>query len=115
MILEGEEDGAVIRVEIRVLDEIVTVAGVETRVVEERETEDEELIEVSRNFFAQARDGTVCYFGEDVDFLEDGEVVCPLHRWRFRLSTGRCTSVRGESVHRFDHRVEDGRVWVRVP
>ncbi len=39
LILEGKEDGATIRVEIRVLDEIELVAGVDTRVVEERETE----------------------------------------------------------------------------
>ncbi|UCF20937.1 MAG: hypothetical protein JSU87_05940, partial [Gemmatimonadota bacterium] len=43
------------------------VAGVTTRVVEEREWVDGELIEVSRNYFAEASDGTVCYFGEEVD------------------------------------------------
>ncbi|MGH7564433.1 MAG: hypothetical protein ACREK5_08420, partial [Gemmatimonadota bacterium] len=58
------------------------VAGVDTRVVEERETEDGELIEVSRNFFAQAADGTLCYFGENVDFFEDGEVVSHEGAWR---------------------------------
>src|SRR5262249_49514231 len=34
-------------------------------------------------------------------WIEDGEAVCPLHRWRFRLSSGRCTTVRGQSLHRF--------------
>jgi hypothetical protein len=46
------------------------------RVVEERETEEGELKEVSRNFFAlcaPARD--VYYFGEEVDMFEDGEIV----------------------------------------
>jgi hypothetical protein len=33
------------------------------------------LVEVSRDFFAQAPGGTVCYFGEDVDDYEDGEIV----------------------------------------
>ena len=82
LVLEGEEDGETIRVEITVLDETEEVAGVTTRVVEEREYEDGELVEVSRNFFAQAPDGTVCYFGEDVDDYEDGEVVSHEGEWR---------------------------------
>jgi hypothetical protein len=82
LVLEGDEDGAALRVEITVLDETETVAEVTTRVVEERETEDGELVEVSRNFFAQAPDGTVCYFGEDVEIFEDGEVVGNEGEWR---------------------------------
>ncbi len=59
-----------------VLDEIRVVDGVETRVVEERETEDGELVEISRNYFATDRTtGDVYYFGEDVDIYEDGKVV----------------------------------------
>ncbi len=55
------------RVQITVLDETEVVAGVTTRVVEEREWEGGKVEEVSRNFVAQASDGTVCYFGEEVD------------------------------------------------
>jgi nitrite reductase (NADH) small subunit len=47
-------------------------------------------------------------------WVEDGEAVCPLHRWRFRLDSGRCTTVRGTSVHRFPCEVRDGEVWVAV-
>jgi nitrite reductase/ring-hydroxylating ferredoxin subunit len=47
-------------------------------------------------------------------WIEEGEAVCPLHRWRFKLSTGRCTTVRGESLHRFSAEVRDGEVWVAV-
>lgn len=72
--LEGEEDDEFIEVLITVLDETEEVGGVITRVVEEREWVDGELLEISRNFFAVASDGTVCYFGEDVDIFEDGEV-----------------------------------------
>ena len=76
LILEGDEDGVTIRVEIDVLDETKDVAsGVTARVVKETEYEDDELIEISWNWFAQAPDGTVCYFGEDVDDYEDDEVV----------------------------------------
>jgi len=67
-VLEGVVDGELIHLEITVLDETEVVAGVTTRVVEEAEWADGEIAEISRNFFAQAvPDGTVCYFGEDVD------------------------------------------------
>lgn len=47
-------------------------------------------------------------------WVEHGEVVCPLHHWRFRLANGRCTSVRGYQLHVFPCEVRDGRVWVSV-
>ena len=47
-------------------------------------------------------------------WVEEGEAVCPLHRWRFRLTTGRCTTIRGQSLHRFPCEVRDGRVWVAL-
>jgi nitrite reductase (NADH) small subunit len=47
-------------------------------------------------------------------WVEEGEAVCPLHRWRFRLATGRCTTVRGVSVHRFRCEVRGEQVWVEV-
>jgi nitrite reductase/ring-hydroxylating ferredoxin subunit len=47
-------------------------------------------------------------------WIEDGEAVCPLHHWRFKLATGRCTSVRGQSLHRFRCEVRDDEVWVEV-
>src|SRR3954454_6693512 len=48
---EGKEDGKNARLVITVLQETKTVDGVETRVMEERETQDDQLVEVSRNFF----------------------------------------------------------------
>jgi nitrite reductase (NADH) small subunit len=47
-------------------------------------------------------------------WIEDGEAVCPLHRWRFRLKDGRCTTIRGESVHRFPCELREETVWVAV-
>ncbi len=71
--LEGVDDeGAAVLLIITILDETEVVAGVTTRVLEEMEFVDDDLIEVSRNFFAQAPDSTVCYFGEEVDICEDG-------------------------------------------
>lgn len=64
------------KVRIVVLDKTKVVDGVTTRVVEEREWMDGKLYEVAANYFAickQTKD--VFYFGEDVDFYEDGKIV----------------------------------------
>ena len=75
-------EGGNTRLEITALNETETVAGIPTRVVEERETEGGTLAEVSRNFFVQTQDGTVCYFGEDVDIYQGGVVVSHEGAWR---------------------------------
>lgn len=85
-ILEGTEGGALLRVVITVLDSTLDVAGVTTRIVEEVETEDGVLVEDSRNFFVQAVDGTVCYYGEDVDVYENGVIVDHPGQWRAGLN-----------------------------
>lgn len=81
-VFEGEEDGAALLLEIEVLDEVEVVAGVDTRVVQEREYEDGELVETSWNYFVQAEDGTVCYFGEAVDIVEDDGSISHEGAWR---------------------------------
>jgi len=79
--LEGQEEDdegeiETVRVEITVLNEIRLVAGVMTRVIEEREWIDDELYEVSRNFYAICQaTNDIYYFGEEVDFYEDGQIV----------------------------------------
>jgi hypothetical protein len=81
IVLESEDANELVR--ITVLDEVEVVAGVETRVVEEYEEVGGRLAEISRNFFAQTRNGTVCYFGEDVDiFDEEGNVSSHGGAWR---------------------------------
>jgi hypothetical protein len=74
--LDGKENGNPVRLVVTVLNETKNVGGVETRVVEERETYGGALAEVSRNYFAIEK-GTndVFYFGEDVDVYERGKVV----------------------------------------
>jgi hypothetical protein len=92
----GKEQGETMGLRITVLDETERLysgrRAITTRVVEEVEwvdanangviDEGEALIEVSRNFFAQTQDGTVCYFGEEVDIYEDGEIVSHEGAWR---------------------------------
>src|SRR3989454_12440741 len=72
LVLEGE--GA--QLTITVLNETKKVDGVETRVVEERETKGGQLVEVARNYFAiSKRTNDVFYFGEDVDMYKDGKIA----------------------------------------
>jgi hypothetical protein len=68
---------------VTVTDKTELVDGVVTRVVEERETEKGELIEISRNFFARnAATGDVYYFGESVDMYKNGKVTSHDGSWR---------------------------------
>lgn len=80
--LSGVANGVKEDLRITVLKKTERVAGITTLVMEERHQEDGELVEVSRNFFVQAPDGTVCYYGEDVDIYEDGQVVSHEGAWR---------------------------------
>jgi hypothetical protein len=92
IVLEGEEDGETVRVEITVSGARQRIAftgldgerrNVRARVVEEREFVDDEIVEVSRNFFARcAETNDIYYFGEDVDIYEDGHVVSHDGAWR---------------------------------
>lgn len=78
------------RLVVTVLDETQTVDGVDTRVVEERETKGQQLVEVSRNFFAiSARTNDVYYFGEDVDVYRNGKVHDHEGAWRSGVNGAR--------------------------
>ncbi len=78
---EGEEDDVPVRLLLTILDETREIDGITTRVFEEREWEDDELIEISWNYVAETADGTVCYFGEDVDDIENDMVFDHEGRW----------------------------------
>jgi hypothetical protein len=78
LVLENRKE----RLVITVLNDTKQVDGVETRVVEERETEGGELVEVSRNYYAiSKRTGNVYYFGEDVDIYKDGKIASHEGSW----------------------------------
>jgi hypothetical protein len=75
-VLEGVEDEDTARLVITVLNETKTIGGVETRVVEENESENGKTTEISRNFFAFCEEtGSIFYFGEEVDVYKDGKIV----------------------------------------
>jgi hypothetical protein len=86
-VYEGQETGpetdevVALRVEETVLEETNTIAGVEVRVLEVREYENGELVEMTRDYHAQSSDGTVYYLGEHVDDYEDGAVVGHSGQW----------------------------------
>ena len=78
LVLEDGDEQLVVTV----LDETKRIGDFDTRVVEERESRNGKLIEVSRNFFAiskQSKD--VYYFGEEVDIYRGGKVVRHAGAW----------------------------------
>lgn len=74
MVLEEEEEQE--RLTITVTNETKMIAGVETRVVEERETVAGQLAEFTRNYYAiDKRTNDVYYFGEEVDVYQNGKLI----------------------------------------
>lgn len=105
-ILEGEEGGVPIRLTITVQG-TKRVAGVTTRVVEEKEEEDGVVIEISKNYYAQASNGTVCYFGEDVDIFHPGEPTTHEGAWLAEGSNRPGIIMPAEPRPRLQYQMED--------
>jgi hypothetical protein len=82
--LEGydADDDVTLRVERVVTDETRTIDGVEVHVLEHREYHDDVIYEIAYNFYVESTAGTVCYFGEDVEFYEDGAFANTDGTWR---------------------------------
>lgn len=84
LVLENKKGG---RLVVTVLAQTKKIGNVETRVVEENESEKGKTTEVSRNFFAFCREnGGVYYFGEEVDIYKDGKIADHEGAW---LAEGR--------------------------
>jgi len=59
-----------------VLNETKVIDGVEARVVEDRETKNGQLVELTRDYYAiDSVTNDVYYFGEDVDVYKNGKVA----------------------------------------
>jgi hypothetical protein len=72
---EVDQEGNRERIELTVLDETYEVAlGIETRVIQDTVTMDGEVVEDTRDWYAQDSDGNVWYFGEDTAKYESGKV-----------------------------------------
>jgi len=75
---------------VTVLSDVEPIDDVAAGVLEERETRNGKLVEVSRNFMATDRNtGDVYYFGEDVDNYKDGKVVGHESAWRAGIGGAR--------------------------
>lgn len=76
LMFEKIEHSDTVSLSITVLNETKIIAGIETRIVEEKEFINGKIIEISRNYFAICtQTNSVFYFGEDVDIYKDGKVV----------------------------------------
>ena len=83
IVLLGEEEGETIQVNITVLNRTEMVGTIETRVVEEREIEDGELVEISYNYVALCNETKdLIYFGELSNEYEGGVIVGTGGSWR---------------------------------
>lgn len=80
---QKKDDGGTseIRVVSRLLDKTDTIAGVNVAVVEVTEHKDGQLLELTEDYYAQHRDGTVWYFGERVTDYKDGKPVGHEGQW----------------------------------
>ena len=47
--------------------------------------------------------------------VQDGEVVCPWHGWRYGLADGECSTLPGSAAAQcFEVKLEGQEVWLRV-
>jgi len=85
-VFQGTERGKSVRLTITVLNDTEQIDGVMTRIVEERETRNGTLVEVSRNAFAlNQKTKAVFYFGEAVDNYRQGQIHNHEGSWRAGL------------------------------
>lgn len=80
-IYEGTTDEGKERIVVDVLRETRQVMGVTCVVVRDTVTFEGQVIEDTYDWYAQHRDGSVWYFGEDTKELEDGKVVNTNGAW----------------------------------
>jgi hypothetical protein len=77
-----QPDGARQRIVVTVTRHtVMTAAGVRARVVRDTATEDGEVVEDTRDLYAQHRDGAVWYLGERTAEYRDGRVVSTEGSW----------------------------------
>jgi hypothetical protein len=90
LVLGGEDAGDAAQLMITVLNETREVNGTQARVIEERESVGDDLVEISRNFFATCEEtNNVFYFGEEVDIYENGMIVDHEGAWLAGEGTNR--------------------------
>jgi hypothetical protein len=69
------------KVDTRVLEATTVIDGLRSAVVAVRDYEDGELVESTRDYYAERADGSVLYMGEHVNDLEGGKVIGHGGQW----------------------------------
>jgi hypothetical protein len=77
------EDGAAQRVDVRVTDRTKVLGGVTARVVHDRVTRGDEVVEDTYDWYAQDSDGNLWYLGEDTKEYEDGKLKTTEGSWAY--------------------------------
>jgi hypothetical protein len=86
MVYEGKERGdsgetVTVRAVNQTLDRKRRIAGAPVATVDVKEYENGEIVEHTRDYYSQHRNGSVWYFGEHVDNYKDGKVVHHEGQW----------------------------------
>ena len=80
-VYEADTEDGLERIEVYVTDETKLVQGVETIIVWDRVWLNGELIEDTKDWYAQDKEGNVWYFGEDSKEMIDGKIVSYAGSW----------------------------------
>jgi len=80
-VYEAQTEDGLERIEVTVLEEKRTVMGVETTVVWDRVWLEGELIEDTKDWYAQDKEGNVWYFGEESKEYSEGEFLGTHGSW----------------------------------
>lgn len=81
-VYEGKTEEGIERTEVYVTNEKKKVLGVNTIVVRDKVWLNDELIEDTKDWYAQDKYGNVWYFGEDSKEIVDGKVVSAKGSWQ---------------------------------
>jgi hypothetical protein len=83
LIFEGINGKDTVKLVIKVLNETRKTGDIETRIVEEKETVNGKITEVSHNYYAICtQTNSVFYFGEDVDIYKEEKIIDHSGSWR---------------------------------
>jgi hypothetical protein len=73
VVMDSDLEGNRQRIEITVTNKKKRIMGIETTVIHDRVTENGKLVEDTYDWYAQDKDGTLWYFGEDTTAFENGK------------------------------------------
>jgi len=81
LVYEGVVEEGIERIEVNSMDDTRLVMGVRARVIWDRVWLNDELIEDTKDWYAQDKDGNIWYFGEDTAEYIDGKIVNHAGAW----------------------------------